>query len=173
MFRGNRLTESKARTSQRNQKFLLKCSHLTFLPNRQDPTKHMGGGDEERLGFDLEYRSLCKIWQGHSCLKRSNPPLWEIWSILPSKEGKLWQLVKMMENVDVNADFIKSAHCWGQQRQIWASHGWVECMRCTAVSAAERREAAGQRDAGSLKSATVAIWWIYMTIYWINVRFGM
>lgn len=94
MFRGNRLTESKARASQRNQKFLLKCSHLTFLPNRQNPTKHMGRGDEERLGFVLEYYSLCKIWQGHSCLKRSNPPLWKIWRILPSKEGKHWQLAK-------------------------------------------------------------------------------
>lgn len=76
--------------------FLLKCSHLTFLPNCQDPPKHMGGGDKQRQGFDLECRSLCKIWQGHSCLKRSNPPPWIFFfHILPSKKEKRRQLVKI------------------------------------------------------------------------------
>lgn len=48
---------------------ILKCSCLTLLTNHQDPIKHMGGRGKERLGSDLEYFNLCKIWQGHSCLK--------------------------------------------------------------------------------------------------------
>lgn len=125
--------------------------HLfNLFTNHQDYTKHM----EEtythtrqwRQGFGQEYCRLCKIWQGHSCLKKTNPAACKIRASVRKKKKHVTQIFshlealgsyKLVEIIDDTKKKEKkrvptlsdSSHCWEHPKAVLGTQGG-QCLRC-------------------------------------------